>query len=71
MSLSIYFLDNGGEDVEQQVCLNITHNLNKIVDECGKLVGYACTERQSVDKKVDGKVVKTAVFVHAGMYWAN
>jgi len=39
MSLSIYFLDNDGEDVEQQVCLNITHNLNKIVDECGKLVG--------------------------------
>lgn len=39
MSLSIYFLDNNGEDVEQQVCLNITHNLNKIVDECGKLVG--------------------------------
>ena len=39
MSLSIYFLDNNGEDVEQQVCLNITHNLNKVVDECGKLVG--------------------------------
>ena len=39
MSLSIYFLDDNGEDVEQQVCLNITHNLNTIVDECGKLVG--------------------------------
>ena len=39
MSLSIYFLDNDGNDVEQQVCLNITHNLNKVVDECGKLVG--------------------------------
>ena len=37
MSLSIYFLDNVGEDVEQQVCLNITHNLNKIVVECGKI----------------------------------
>ena len=37
MSLSIYFLDNNGEDVEQQVCLNITHNLNKVVDGCGKL----------------------------------
>lgn len=37
----------------------------------GLRVGYACTERQSVDKVVDGKVVKTAVFVHAGMYWAN
>ena len=31
MSLNIYFLDESGEDVEQQVCLNITHNLNKIV----------------------------------------
>jgi len=39
MSLSIYFLDNDGEDVEQQSHLNITHNLNTIVDECGKLVG--------------------------------
>jgi len=39
MSLSIYFLDNDGEDVEQQVCLNITHNLNSVVDELGKLVG--------------------------------
>jgi len=38
MSLSIYFLDNNGEDVEQQVCLNITHNLNKVVDVCGKIV---------------------------------
>ena len=34
-------------------------------------VGYACTERKSVDKEVDGKIIKTAVFVHAGMYWAN
>ena len=39
MSLSIYFLDSNGEDVEQQTCLNITHNMNKLVDECGKLVG--------------------------------
>ena len=37
----------------------------------GIRVGYACTERQSIDKEIDGKVVKTAVFVHAGMYWAN
>lgn len=37
----------------------------------GIRVGYACTERQSVDKVVDGKVIKTAIFVHAGMYWAN
>ena len=39
MGLSIYFLDNDGEDVEYQEHLGITHNLNKIVDECGKLVG--------------------------------
>ena len=39
MSLSIYFLDNNGDDVEYQEHLGITHNLNKIVDECGKLVG--------------------------------
>ena len=39
MSLSIYFLDNNGEDVEYQEHLGITHNLNKIVDECGKVVG--------------------------------
>ena len=38
MSLNIYFLDSNGEDVEQQTCLNITHNMNKLVDECGKLV---------------------------------
>ena len=37
----------------------------------GIKVGYACTERKSVDKEVDGKIIKTAVFVHAGMYWAN
>ena len=37
----------------------------------GIRVGYACTERQSIDKEIDGKVVKTAIFVHAGMYWAN
>ena len=37
----------------------------------GIRVGYACTERQSIDKEVDGKIIKTAVFVHAGMYWAN
>ncbi len=37
----------------------------------GIRVGYACTERKSVDKEVDGKIIKTAVFVHAGMYWAN
>ena len=39
MGLSIYFLDNNGDDVEYQEPLGITHNLNKLVDECGKLVG--------------------------------
>ena len=39
MSLNIYFLDNDVEDVEYQEHLGITHNLNKVVDECGKLVG--------------------------------
>ena len=39
MGLNIYFLDSNGEDVEQQTCLNITHNMSKLVDECGKLVG--------------------------------
>lgn len=39
MSLDIYFLDNGGEYVEQQTYLNITHNLTTIVDECGKIWG--------------------------------
>ncbi len=39
MSLNIYFLDNDVEDVEEQEHLGTTHNLSKIVDECGKLVG--------------------------------
>lgn len=37
----------------------------------GFKVGYARTDRVSVDKVVDGKVVKTAVFDHVGMFWAN
>ena len=45
--------------------------LEKELVECGFRVGYACTERQSVDKEVDGKIIKTAIFVHVGMYWAN
>lgn len=45
--------------------------LEKELVECGVRVGYACTERQSVDKEVDGKIIKTAIFVHVGMYWAN
>ena len=42
MSLNIYFLDNDVEDVEQQVCLNITHNMNKVVDGCGTFEGLVC-----------------------------
>ena len=45
--------------------------LESVLISKGIRVGYACTERQSIDKEIDGKVVKTAIFVHAGMYWAN
>ena len=45
--------------------------LESVLISKGIKVGYACTERKSVDKEVDGKIIKTAVFVHAGMYWAN
>ena len=45
--------------------------LESVLVSKGIKVGYACTERKSVDKEVDGKIIKTAVFVHAGMYWAN
>ncbi len=41
MSLHIYFLDDEGNDIEVESNLNITHNLNTIVDECGKIV-YCC-----------------------------
>lgn len=39
MGLNIYFLDESGEDVEIESHLQITHNLNKLVDECGKIWG--------------------------------
>ena len=39
MGLNIYFYNKRGDEVEYQEHLGITHNLNKIVDECGKLVG--------------------------------
>lgn len=39
MSLDIYFQDMLGNDIEVDSNLNITHNLNKIVDECGKIWG--------------------------------
>lgn len=37
MGLDIYFYDKHGEEVESQVDLKITHNLNTIVEECGKV----------------------------------
>lgn len=39
MGLNIYFFNKRGDDVEHQEHLGITHNLNKLVDECGKIVG--------------------------------
>ena len=39
MGLNIYFFNERGGEVEYQEHLGITHNLNKIVDECGKLAG--------------------------------
>ena len=39
MGLNIYFLDEVGEDVEIESHLQITHNLNNVVSELGKLVG--------------------------------
>lgn len=67
MSLSIYFLDNNGEDVEQQSHLNITHNLNTIVDECGKLVGKEYYELIWIPDEllgVDNGQVKVADIIH-------
>ena len=34
MGLNIYFFNKRGDDVEYLDALGITHNLNKIVDEC-------------------------------------
>ena len=42
MGLNIYFYDGVGEDakeIEIESYLQITHNLNSVVDELGKLVG--------------------------------
>lgn len=45
--------------------------LEKYLQSKGVRVGYACTDRVSVDVP-DGKggVTKTSVFKHVGMYWA-
>ena len=45
--------------------------LESVLISKGIKVGYACTDRVSKDVIKDGEVIKTAVFVHAGMYWAN
>lgn len=39
MGLNIYFLNEDGEDIEIESYLQITHNLNTVADELGKLVG--------------------------------
>lgn len=45
--------------------------LESVLVSKGLKVGYACTDRVSKDVIKDGEVIKTSVFVHAGMYWAN
>ena len=45
--------------------------LESVLVSKGIKVGYACTDRVSKDVIKDGEVIKTAVFVHAGMYWVN
>lgn len=45
--------------------------LENLLISKGIKVGYALSEHKSIDKMVDGKVIKTSTFVHAGMYWAN
>lgn len=39
MSLDIYFQDKDGNVIDNCDYLNITHNLNIVVDECGKIWG--------------------------------
>ena len=45
--------------------------LESVLVSKGLKVGYACTDRVSKDIIKDGEVVKTSIFVHAGMYWVN
>jgi len=45
--------------------------LQQVLQEAGYHVGYACTDRVSVDvPDGNGGVRKTSVFKHVGMYWA-
>lgn len=45
--------------------------LQNTLQEAGYRVGYACTDRVSVDvPDGNGGVKKTSVFKHVGMYWA-
>lgn len=46
--------------------------LERALIEAGVAVGYARSERVSVDQQMpDGSVRKTAIFKHVGMYWAS
>ena len=46
--------------------------LERALIEAGVAVGYARSERVSVDQvQADGTVRKTAIFKHVGMYWAS
>ena len=45
--------------------------LQQVLQAAGYHVGYACTDRVSVDvPDGNGGVCKTSVFKHVGMYWA-
>ena len=45
--------------------------LQNVLQSAGYRVGYACTDRVSVDvPDGNGGVRKTSVFKHVGMYWA-
>jgi hypothetical protein len=45
--------------------------LQEVLQAAGYRVGYACTDRVSVDvPDGNGGVRKTSVFKHVGMYWA-
>ena len=39
MGLNIYFLEKDGSDIEIESYLQITHNLNTVVNELGMMVG--------------------------------
>jgi hypothetical protein len=45
--------------------------LQNVLQQAGYRVGYACTDRVSVDvPDGNGGVKKNSVFKHVGMYWA-